>query len=290
MIARLAIMGVGLIGGSLALALKAAGACAEIVGTGRRIETLRRAQMLGVIDRYELDLASAVNHADMVVLATPLSAMEACLAEMAGALAEHTVFTDVGSTKLSVVAALRRARPAPLAHCVPGHPIAGAEQSGVAAARADLFQDRRVVLTPLPESAPAATARVRAMWQAAGAEVVMLDAAQHDAVLAATSHLPHALAYAYVASLAPRAAALLGYTGSGFRDFTRIAAGDAVLWRDISLANRTALRAALIKFREVLDALDAALAAQDGTALQDLYLEAQALRAQFINHQGASHE
>ncbi|MEO5573087.1 MAG: prephenate dehydrogenase/arogenate dehydrogenase family protein, partial [Gammaproteobacteria bacterium] len=225
MIDRLVIIGVGLIGGSLALALKKAGACREVVGCGRNPLHLKKAVDLGVIDRYETGIGQAVQGADRVVLAVPVGAMEASFAQLRGHLDPQAVFTDVGSTKGSVVEAARRVFKQLPENFVPGHPIAGTEDSGVEAATAGLFQQRRVVLTPLPETSAAALAKVREMWQLAGAEVVETGVAHHDEVLAATSHLPHLLAYTLVDTLArmDTSEEIFRYAASGFRDFTRIA-------------------------------------------------------------------
>ncbi|MEK9134341.1 MAG: prephenate dehydrogenase/arogenate dehydrogenase family protein, partial [Pseudomonadota bacterium] len=195
MINKLCIVGIGLIGGSLARALRVAGYAHEIVGYGRSVGNLQQAVELGVIDRAEVSLTDAVRHVDMVVLAVPVGCMAEILGEVGPALADQAVVTDVGSVKGSVIAAARTALGKRFARFVPGHPLAGTEQSGVAASQADLFQGRRVILSPEPETDATATASVRAMWEAAGAEVATLSAVDHDRILAVSSHLPHMLAY-----------------------------------------------------------------------------------------------
>lgn len=243
MIRRLTVIGVGLIGGSLARALRRAGAVGEVVGCSRRIEHLQRAVDLGVIDRYETDMATAVAGADMVVVSVPLGAMEAVFRAISPALAADAVVTDVGSSKASVMAAVEAACDGVPAWFVPGHPIAGAERSGVEASFADLYETRRVILTPVEVTDPAATTRVRTMWERCGARVSEMQVAHHDEVLAATSHLPHILAYGPVDTLAnlEEHDEVFQHAAGGFRDFTRIASSDPTMWRDICLANRVAI-------------------------------------------------
>jgi len=280
MINRLTLIGVGLIGGSLARALRDAGHVQEIVGYGRGLANLQRAVELGVVDRIETSLAAAVNGADMVVLATPVGAMAEILGAIAPYLAKDAVVTDVGSVKGAVVTAARAALGGRFSNFVPGHPIAGTERSGVESSFASLYVGRRVVLTPLPETRPEALARVRAMWQAAGADVVDMSIEHHDQVLAATSHLPHLLAYALVDMLAQLndRHEIFSYAAGGFRDFTRIASSDPVMWRDISLANRDAIVEMLKRYRTELDGLIKAVAAGNGGSLQELFARAKAAR------------
>lgn len=285
MINRLAIIGVGLIGGSLARAARRAGVCREIVGGGRDEAQLRRAVELGVIDRYALDIAAAVADADMVVVAVPLGAMEAVLRRIAGRARPDAVITDVGSAKGSVVAAARAAFGEVPPGFVPGHPIAGTEKSGVEASFAELFEGRRVILTPLSNTSAQALAAVRALWQQAGAEVVEMDVAHHDEVLAATSHLPHVLAYALVDTLVGMDASeeIFRFSAGGFRDFTRIASSDPAMWRDICIANRAALLAVLERFRAELSSLTAAIEAADGERIVSVFSRAKAARDRFGN-------
>lgn len=280
LIRRLAVIGVGLIGGSLALALRRAGAVGEIVGAGRGAANLELAHARGIVDRHTTDLAAAVAEADMVVIGAALGATADVLRTIAPALPPTAIVTDVGSTKASVVAAARAALGADFARFVPGHPIAGTEQSGAAAAFADLYVRHKVILTPVAETAPAALARVRAMWQAAGADVVEMAVHDHDRALAATSHLPHLLAYALVELLAarPDAAEIFGFAAGGFRDFTRIASSNPRMWTEISLANKAALldvaRAYAARFEELI----AALEHEDAALLEAAFGRAKAAR------------
>jgi len=286
MIRRLAILGVGLIGGSLARALRDAGHVQEIVGYGRSLANLQRAVELGVVDRIETTLPAAVQGADLVVLATPVGTMPEILSAIAPYLGQDTVVTDVGSVKGAVVNAARHALAAKLAAFVPGHPIAGTERSGVEASFASLYVGRRVVLTPLPENRPEDVARVRAMWQAAGADVVTMSVEHHDEVLAATSHLPHMLAFALVDLLAQLddRREVFAYAAGGFRDFTRIASSDPVMWRDIGLANGSALAQMLKSYRAELDQLIKAVERGDGQALQALFARAKTARDALIRN------
>lgn len=272
LIERLAVIGVGLIGGSLARALRAGGHVGEVVGFGRSLANLQTAVSMKVIDRGEVSAADAVREADMVVVAVPVGSMEPIFAEIGLMMAKDAVLTDVGSVKTSVTQAARRALGNRFPDFVPAHPIAGAERSGVAASRMELFQGQRVVLTPEDETRAPALARVRDMWQAVGAEVMVLPAEQHDEILAACSHLPHVLAYALVDMLVRRDdhRATFELAAGGFRDFTRIASSDPVMWRDICLANRDAILRVLQEYRGNLDLFIDALHREDG----DLLLEA----------------
>jgi prephenate dehydrogenase len=266
---RLAVIGVGLIGGSAALALRRHGLVEEVVGVGRGSANLARAVELGVVDRTCADAARGVEGADAVLVAVPVGQMAAVFGSIAPALAADAFVTDGGSTKQDVVAAARAALGARLPSFVPAHPIAGAEKSGVEAARADLYEGRNVVLTPLPETAPAALDRASAFWAACGARVCRMAAAEHDAVFAAVSHLPHVLAYALVAMVAgrPDAERLFGFAAGGFRDFTRIASSSPEMWRDICISNREALLAEIDRYADELAGMRASVAAADGPAL-----------------------
>ncbi len=285
MIQQLTIIGVGLIGGSLARALRVAGAVGEIVGAGRDEAHLQRARELGVIDYYSLDPAEAVRGADMVLLAVPVGAMEAVMRAIAPALGADTVLTDAGSTKGSVIEAARLAFGELPANFVPGHPIAGTENSGVEAAFAELYRGRRVILTPTATSSPEAVARVREMWRAAGAEVTEMDAEHHDRVLAATSHLPHLLAFSLVDTLAKldEKEEIFAYAAGGFRDFTRIASSDPQMWRDICVHNEPALLAMLDRFEADLRNLRQAIAGDDGDYLLKVFGRAKAARDRFCD-------
>ena len=279
---QLGVIGCGLIGGSFALALKKAGVVKEIVGVGRRRETLERAQSLGIID--VIGDVSSVARADLVLLATPVAQIEALLAQIAPHLQAGTVVTDAGSTKTDVVQAARAALGDKIHQFVPGHPIAGREQNGPEAALADLYHGKKVVLTALPENADNSVATVAAAWEHCGAIIHRLTAEQHDAVFAAVSHLPHLLAYALVDDIAARdnASLLFQYAASGFRDFTRIAGSSPEMWRDISLANRNALLAELDAYTAQLAQLRSLLAASDGAGLEQMYARAQAARLSWI--------
>jgi len=283
-IERLCIIGTGLIGGSLARALREAGACQEVVGAGRNTGNLQTAVDLGVIDRYDTDLAQAVSGADMVVVCVPLGAMEDVFRAIKDQLAEHAVLTDAGSAKGSVIEAVQRAFGRVPDFFVPGHPIAGTEKSGVEASFPGLYKDRRVILTPLPETSTNATDRVRDMWEAAGARVTEMDPLHHDAILAATSHLPHVLAYTLVDSLSKLddSDELFEYAAGGFRDFTRIASSDPVMWRDICLANGDAIQLMIEHFIGDLQGLSQAVKDHDGQQLLEIFTSAKIARDRYV--------
>lgn len=282
---RLVVVGVGLIGGSVARALKAACAVGEVVGVGRCAATLARARSLGVIDRAETSMPPALAGADLVVVATPVGAMPAVFAELAAHWPEGAVVTDVGSVKGALIDAGRTVLGPRFQDYVPAHPIAGGETAGVEASRADLFAGRTVVLTPVDETAPAACARVRALWAATGASCVALSPQRHDEILALTSHLPHLLAFSALnlmargqAQMAEAGIPLIDFVGSGFRDFSRIGGSDPVMWRDICLTNREALLRVLDRYQEELATLEQALRAGNATELLERFAQAQALR------------
>ncbi len=281
---RVAVIGVGLIGGSFALGLKARGACGTVVGVGRDPANMRVALERGIVDAVETDAAVAVRGADLVLVATPVAQFPALFARILPELAAQALVMDAGSTKQDVVAAARAALGARIAHFVPAHPIAGAEHSGAAAAKADLFQGKRVVLAPLPENAPVSVETVAAAWEACGARTFRMSASEHDAVFAAVSHLPHLLAYALVHEFAgrPNSGQLFGYAAGGFRDFTRIASSHPEMWRDICTANREALLAELDRYVGKLQALRAPLAAGDGAALEKVFQEARSARNRWL--------
>jgi len=282
-VGTLVVVGVGLIGGSFALALRAAGRVGAVVGVGRGRANLDTARDLGIVDRVvalDGDWPAEVTAADLVLLAAPVAQYPALFAAMAAHLGPRTVVTDAGSTKQDVIAAARATLGDALPRFVPGHPIAGTEHSGAAAAFPTLFRDRNVLLTPLAETAPDAVAAVASLWLACGARVGMLDPAAHDRIFAAVSHLPHLLAFALVDALAtrPESADLFRHAASGFRDFTRIAASSPEMWRDISLANRDALLAEVAAFRAQLDRVAAMIEAGDGAALEAVFANASAAR------------
>lgn len=277
---KVVVFGVGLIGGSFALALKQAGVAGEVVGIGRSRATLDEALRLGLIDRVGACDAETLQDADLVLLATPVGQMPGLMQAMAPHLGPRTAVTDGGSTKGDVVEAVRRHLPKHLAHFVPAHPIAGAENSGAAAAMADLYVERKVVLTPLPENDPAAVERVRAAWAACGASVHEMAPERHDQVFAAVSHLPHLLSFALVHDLAQREnrEEFFRFAAGGFRDFTRIAASHPEMWRDICIANKVALLGELEQYQRQLDELRRALQAGDAAALEAVFDEARTVR------------
>ncbi|MBP1207830.1 prephenate dehydrogenase [Duganella sp. 1411] len=288
MLNKVVIFGVGLIGGSFARSLKKAGAVASVVGMGRSAASLARAKELGIIDVIgaggDDGMAEALRGADLVLLAAPVAQTEAILAAIAPHLQAGTVVTDAGSTKSDVVAAARRALGGKVAQFVPGHPIAGRETNGPEAAIDDLYVGKKVVLTALDENAAADVERVAAAWRACHAVIHRLTPQEHDKVFAAVSHLPHLLAYALVDDIAnkPHADLLFQYAASGFRDFTRIAGSSPEMWRDISLANQSALLTELDAYLAQLTGLRARLAAGDGAALESVYGNAQRARHQWI--------
>lgn len=281
----LAVVGTGLIGGSFALALKQSGAVREVLGVGRNPGRLTVARELGLIDRAA-DWEQ-VGQADCILLALPVGETEAVLRQLAPHLKPGAIVTDAGSTKANVVAAARAALGARFSDFVPGHPIAGSEQSGPLAARADLYQGKKVVLTPQADTRADALATVRALWEAAGAQVETLDAAQHDRVFAAVSHLPHLAAFALVDDLAQRADGdtFFRFAASGFRDFTRIAGSSPEMWRDIALANREALLTELDAYLDALQTLRQAVDQQDGAALLTIFSRARSARENWMKKQ-----
>lgn len=283
MIRRLCILGVGLIGGSLARALRAAGAVDEIIGSSRNADHLQKAVDLGVIDRFDTDAAKAVDGADMVFVSVPLGAMRPVFESIRDAVGDDTVITDGGSAKATVVTDIDQAFGGIPANFVPGHPIAGTEQSGVEASFPELYQGRKVILTPVEQTRAAATQRVRDMWETVGAEVHEMSVRHHDEVLAATSHLPHVLAFTLVESLARMSEQreIFEYAAGGFRDFTRIASSDPVMWRDICLANRDALLAMIQRFRGDMDTLVEAIEKGDDQGISKIFEHAKTARDRF---------
>jgi len=277
---KLAVFGVGLIGGSFAAALRAAGLVHRVAGVGRSRDNLERAAALGLIDEIAEDAATALDGSDLALVAVPVRQTEAVLERIGAHLPPACVVTDAGSTKQDVVAAARRTLGPRAAQFVPGHPIAGAELSGAQAAAPTLFRDRLVVLTPLPETEPRACAVVEAAWRGCGARPVQMTPQRHDQVFGAVSHLPHALAFALVHMLAERADAqeLFAFAGAGFRDFTRIAGSSPEMWRDICLANRDALGVEIAAFQRSLAALAAHLERGDAQAVERLFEAARAAR------------
>ncbi len=270
---KVVVFGVGLIGGSFALALKAAEQVEEVVGFGRSLGTLTQALDLGIIDRVGANAGQEVADADLVLIATPVGQMPDIMARIAPYLGPETVVTDGGSTKSDVAAVARGAFGERVGQFVPAHPIAGAENSGAAAARADLYREKKVVLTPLSENPVLNVARVRSAWEWCGALIHELQPEEHDRIFAAVSHLPHLLSFALVHELALRdnRDLLFSFAASGFRDFTRIAASHPEMWRDICLANRAALLKELDCYRSQLDELHDILQRGDGAALEKTF-------------------
>ena len=282
---RVAILGVGLIGGSFALALKQARACGHVTGAGRSRANLELALERGVIDSIAADAVAAAHGADLVLLAAPVAQFPKLFRDMASVLGPKALVTDGGSTKRDVVAAARAALGRKIGQFVPSHPIAGAEKSGAGAAAAELFRERRVIVTPLPENADSAVKKIEEAWAACGARTARMDVEEHDAVLAAVSHLPHVLAYALVHEIASRenGAQLFAFAAGGFRDFTRIASSHPEMWRDICVANRDRLLEELKKYRQELDSVGKLLEAGDGAGLEKLFAEARAARDKWIH-------
>ena len=270
---KLVVVGVGLIGGSVAAALRRAGKVRRIVGVGRGRANIERALELKVIDEASDDIAVAVQGADLVLLAVPVQQNDRVLAQLAESLSAQTLVTDAGSTKMDYVAAVRRLLPALLAHVVPAHPIAGAELTGVTAAQPGLFVDKNVVLTPLPENDIRSVDRIEAMWQACGARVSRMSPEHHDRVFSAVSHLPHMLAYALVHMIAtrPDAQELFTFAAGGFRDFTRIASSSPEMWRDIASTNRAALLADIAAYQAQLAHLAALIRDADAEQLGRIF-------------------
>lgn len=276
---HITIVGVGLIGGSFALALREAGHNAHFVGVGRNQQSLERAIDRGIVDSSQRSVADAVAETELVLLATPVGAVDAVLQQMAASLRPETIVTDAGSVKQSVIESARARLPY-FENFVPAHPIAGTEHSGVEAGFASLYRGKRLILTPVAETSVTATDTVAQLWQAAGAVVEHMDPAYHDAVFAATSHLPHMLAFSLVETLSrmDKQTPILRHTGGGFADYTRIASSDPVMWRDICLLNREALLSTLENFRGGLDTLVAAIDEKDGDTLEQLFITAKQTR------------
>ena len=283
--ARVAVIGVGLIGGSFALALKQAGRVSHVVGAGRSRANLDTARERGILDSIATDAATAARNADVVLISTPVAQFRKVLGQLRDC---KGIITDAGSTKRDVVAAARAALGPNIAQFVPGHPVAGAELSGAAAANAELFRNRRVILTPLKENSAQSVDRIEALWNACGARVTQLSPEEHDDVLAAVSHLPHLLAFALVHDIAGRGNAeqLFSYAAGGFRDFTRIASSHPEMWRDICVANRDRLLKELDAFSAKTGEMRKLLEAGDGAALEKLFAEAREARNRWLKSSG----
>jgi prephenate dehydrogenase len=282
---RVAIIGVGLIGGSFSLALKEKKLCGHVVGAGRSAANLKTALERGAIDSIETDVAKAMAKANLVLVAAPVAQFEKIFLDMHSSLAPDTLVMDAGSTKRDVVAAARKGLGGKVARFVPAHPIAGAEKSGAGAASADLFRGRRVVLTPLAENGREDIETIAGAWTAVGARVSRMTPEEHDGVFAAVSHLPHLLAYALVndVSRRPNSAQLFGYAAGGFRDFTRIASSHPEMWRDICVANSDQLLKEISNFSVELESIRRYLENGDAASLEKLFAEARAARAKWLN-------
>jgi cyclohexadieny/prephenate dehydrogenase len=282
---RVALIGIGLIGSSLARVLRRDAPDTTIVACARRAETLAAVRRLGIADETTDDPAAAVRDADLVVIATPLSAYAEVARRIAPSLRDGAIVTDVGSVKGAAIEALQPLLPQRV-HFVPGHPVAGTEHSGPEAGFAELFHDRWCILTPLPQSDPEAVAKVRRLWEGAGMRVATMAPDHHDKVLAVTSHLPHLIAYTIVGTATELGQDLqsevVAYSAGGFRDFTRIAASDPVMWRDIFLSNREAVLELLQRFSEDLTALQRAIRRGDGKTLYDWFDHTRAIRRSII--------
>ncbi len=277
----LAVVGVGLIGGSFAAALRRKGAVSKVLGVGRNRKSLQQAVELGLIDS-EATLEEAAEQADIILLSVPVGITQSVLEGLLPRLRPGTLITDAGSTKVDVVQAARAALGDRVAQFVPGHPIAGAEKAGPAAATAELYEDRSVILTPLEENTPEARRSITKLWEACGARVITMEPETHDIVLASVSHVPHFLSSVYMWQVArsENSDVRMELAGSGFRDFTRIAAGSPEIWRDIFMANRDAVLSELTEVRKALDEAEQALLASDDVRLHD-FLERAALARRF---------
>ncbi len=285
MIKKLTIFGVGLIGGSLALALKKANYCEQLVGCSRDEAHLKRAVELGVIDAYELQPEVAVRDADVVFLSVPMRAMESVMSKFKDGLAPEAIITDGGSSKASVVQAAKNVFGSVPERFVPAHPIAGRERSGVEAAFDSLYQDHKVILTPLKHTDTNAIDVVTGMWQAAGAEVATLGVEQHDSVLAATSHLPHVVAYALVDTLSETTFVdeIFQFAAGGFRDLSRIASSDPTMWSDICIENRTAILEMIESYTASLNRIKDMIENRDHRQLFETFEKSKTTRDSYVN-------
>jgi prephenate dehydrogenase len=283
-IGKLVVIGVGLIGGSFALALRRARAVQRVVGVGRTRRNLADALRLKAIDEASQDPARAVRGADLVLLATPVGQMPAVMSAIAPHLPAHAVVTDAGSTKRDVIACAQRFLGGHLPRFVPAHPVAGTEESGAAAAFADLFRGRNIILTPQAGTAARAVTLVRRAWEACGARVMRMDADTHDELFAAVSHLPHVIAFALVNMLAGHRnpARLFGLSAGGLRDTVRIAGSSPEMWADICVANRDALLAALEDYENELEQTRAAIERADAAELRRLFARARSAREKWL--------
>ena len=286
MFTKVAIIGVGLIGGSLARVIKDSSLAEEVVGYGRHIDNLQQAVDLGVIDRACASVVDAVKDTDLVVLATPVGAIEQILTEIAPVLGETTVITDVGSTKARITQVAKKILKESFPYFVPGHPIAGREASGVAASTSELFKNHYVVLTPVSETRKTAISRVQNLWELAGANVTTLEPEMHDQIFAACSHLPHVLAFVLVDMLIRQDnhKEVFEYSAGGFRDFTRIAASDPEMWRDICLENSTAITSLLRQYQNDIKGMINVIETANDKKLLETFERAKHARDQYLKH------
>ncbi len=282
MIDKICIIGVGLIGGSFALGLKKSGKVKTIVGFGRNQNNLEKAKELGVIDVYSLDIAKALSGAQMVLIATPVNSFKSVLELIKPHIDANVIITDVGSTKGSVVQIAQTVFGKIPVNFVPAHPIAGKEKSGAAAADGNLFNNKSVILTPQSSTNEQAIAQVSALWQALGAKVETMSAKKHDALLGMTSHLPHMLAFALMDYLINNNPDACDYAAGGFKDFSRIASSDAVMWRDICLNNADELVKHIDGYQQTLVQLSALIKNQDSLALEALFTKAKSARDNWL--------
>ena len=283
LIDNLSIIGVGLIGGSLARALRKAKLVGRVTGCNRSEKTLKKAVELDVIDDYYLNISEAVKDADVIIIGTPLSVSEKILPKLADSMSANTILTDVGSVKGGIVNVAKEVLAEKFSNFVPGHPIAGTEKNGVEASFEDLFVNHRVILTPLKETSPKAHKLVTQMWKSVGAQVIDLDVKHHDEVLAATSHLPHMLAYALVDCLASmqESEEIFEYAAGGFADFTRIASSSPSMWHDICFSNREALIRTLETFSSHIDNIKSAIEKSESDELLETFRRAKEARDKF---------
>jgi cyclohexadieny/prephenate dehydrogenase len=283
---KVALIGIGLIGSSLAHAMRRAGLAAHIAGYSHRSETIEKAQGIGFADSFHISLAPAVRGADLVVLAAPVGAFGELARELGPHLKPGAILSDVGSVKMAVVRDVGPHVPDGV-HFIPAHPIAGTEQSGPESGFAELFDGRWCILTPLPGADEGAVATLKSFWQRCGSQVEIMDPKHHDLVLAITSHVPHLIAYNIVGTAADLETVTEGevikYSAGGFRDFTRIAASDPVMWRDVFLNNREAVLEMLGRFNEDLSALQRAIRWGDGDMLFNLFTRTRAIRRSIVD-------
>lgn len=284
---KICIIGVGLIGGSIARAAREQGLCSKVVGFGRKksIGNLRTAKELGVIDEYFVDIEPAVKNADLVIICTPVGAIEATIKQLQPYWSEQTIYSDAGSTKASVIEAVKAVFTEVPANFVPAHPIAGAEKSGVEASKADLFKNKRLLVTPIQSTDESALNKVVKFWEAIGSIVSIMDAEHHDTVLAATSHLPHILAFSLVNLLGKKdeQVDIFKYAAGGFKDFTRIASSDPTMWQDICLANKNELIPLIQQLQDELKGIEHMLKNNESQQLFNTFSYANSARQRFLN-------